>query len=122
MLHDFINKARNLVAVKNMTQKVWTMIELTTSPFMADILTEELLADFHMPDLPRYEGKTDPFHYIQQYLMWMAVKRHSRVILCQEFSLTLGRPAFKWFGNLRPISIAATILHHSLQQHPRENA
>ena len=86
MLNDFRNEVQNLVVVQNMTQEVRGMMELTASPFTTNILAEEFPADFCMPDLPRYEGKTDPLHHIQQYRMWMSVKRSSPAILCQAFS------------------------------------
>lgn len=54
---------------------------------------------------PSLRGKNRPRSHIQKYRLWMAVKRHMPAILWQTFSLTLGGPTFKWFGNLRPKSM-----------------
>lgn len=65
----------------------WMVVE-AASPFGESILTEEYRAIIILHPI-HYNGTGDPVDHIQQYHIWMNIRRYSPAMMCQAFSLIL---------------------------------
>ncbi|KAK0604094.1 hypothetical protein LWI29_011895 [Acer saccharum] len=80
------------------------LVELQ-SPFVARIREAIAHRRFEMPQIPHYEGHSDPMIHMQLYRGLMEVRGASEDVMCKFFPLTLGGTSLKWFNKLKPSSI-----------------
>ncbi|TXG71857.1 hypothetical protein EZV62_000436 [Acer yangbiense] len=80
------------------------LVELQ-SPFVARIREAIAHRRFEMPQIPHYEGHSDPMTHMQLYRGLMEVRGPSEDVMCKFFPLTLGGTSLKWFNKLKPSSI-----------------
>ncbi|KAL6501257.1 hypothetical protein OROHE_024904 [Orobanche hederae] len=76
------------------------------SPLAPAVLAEPLPEKFKVPQIPAYNGETDPNAHLGHYNSWMDLHGSSDAIRCRMFSLTLGERAQRWYRSLP---------HHSVQ-------
>ncbi|KAL6562434.1 Nucleic acid dioxygenase ALKBH1 [Orobanche gracilis] len=75
-------------------------------PLASAILAEPLPKKFKVPQIPAYNGETDPNAHLGHYNSWMDLHGSHDAIRCRMFSLTLGERAQRWYRSLP---------HHSIQ-------
>ncbi|XP_077248498.1 uncharacterized protein LOC143888089 [Tasmannia lanceolata] len=60
-----------------------------------------------MPQLPQYNGTTDPIDHLETFKTLMLLHGASDGFLCRAFSATLTRAARDWYSGLQPWSISS---------------
>ncbi|KAG8380678.1 hypothetical protein BUALT_Bualt06G0040800 [Buddleja alternifolia] len=69
------------------------------SPFCEEILSKSL-GNFYIPDLPKYDGSTDPKQHVVAYENLMTMHNLSDALNSQIFVTSLTGRAQEWFTNL----------------------
>ncbi|KAK0602373.1 hypothetical protein LWI29_032693 [Acer saccharum] len=107
-LHDYLKRLeeRILGMQRNQTdnRNPDPLVELQ-SPFVARIREAIAHRRFEMPQIPHYEGHSDPMIHMQLYRGLMEVRGANEDVMCKFFPLTLGGTSLKWFNKLKPSNI-----------------
>ncbi|XP_070054304.1 uncharacterized protein [Nicotiana tomentosiformis] len=78
-------------------------------PFPSSVSPKPIPNKFCMPEIPKYNGTTDPNEHVTSYMC--AIKGNDleddeiEYVLLKEFGETLSKGAMIWYHNLPPISI-----------------
>ncbi|KAK4841287.1 hypothetical protein QYF36_002224 [Acer negundo] len=107
-LHDHLKRLEECILGMQRNQTDYNnpdpLVELQ-STFVARICEAIAHRRFEMPQIPHYEGHSDPMIYMQLYRGLMEVRGASEDVMCKFFPLTLGGTSLKWFNKLKQSSI-----------------
>ncbi|KAK0589380.1 hypothetical protein LWI29_013485 [Acer saccharum] len=107
-LHDYLKRLEERILGMQRNQidnrNPDPIVELQ-SPFVARIREAIAHRRFEMPQIPHYEGHSDPMIHMQLYRGLMEVRGASENVMCKFFPLILGGTSLKWFNKLKPSSI-----------------
>ncbi|XP_077223355.1 uncharacterized protein LOC143856959 [Tasmannia lanceolata] len=76
-------------------------------PFTEEVLGASAPRRFKMPQLPQYDGTTDPIDHLETYKSLMLLHGASDGFLCRAFTTTLTGAARDWYSGLQPESISS---------------
>ncbi|CAL1377162.1 unnamed protein product [Linum trigynum] len=73
----------------------------TGRPLALAILNEPYPGNIHIPNLPEYNGTTDPEDHLSSFEILMPLIGASDATMCKIFPATLGGDARRWYSQLR---------------------
>ncbi|GMN54056.1 hypothetical protein TIFTF001_023195 [Ficus carica] len=80
---------------------------IITHPFTPEVMQVLLPDKFKMPQVPLYDGTTDPKDHLRRYNSHMSLYVVPGEIACRAFDSTLIGAAARWFRKLRPNTIGS---------------
>ncbi|CAB4310603.1 unnamed protein product [Prunus armeniaca] len=69
-------------------------------PYTQDLLKARVVGDSKAPKIPLYDGMTDPYDHLDNFLYAMEGRGVNETTKCRMFSTTLKGPAMSWFKRL----------------------
>ena len=85
------------------TLKIGEMV----SPFTARVLKHPLSDRFMMPNIPTYNGKTNPGDHLDTFSSWMLLQGACPKVMFRAFSVTLAGSAKRRYRKLKPSSVGS---------------
>ncbi|CAL1371159.1 unnamed protein product [Linum trigynum] len=73
----------------------------TGRPLALAILNEPYPGNIHIPNLPEYNGTTDPEYHLSSFEILMPLIGASDATMCKIFPATHGGDARRWYSQLR---------------------
>ncbi|XP_077248898.1 uncharacterized protein LOC143888386 [Tasmannia lanceolata] len=75
------------------------------TPFTEEVLHVVAPPGFKMPQLPQYDGTTDPVGHLETFKTVMLIHGVSDDFMCRAYPATLVGAAREWYSSLRPSSV-----------------
>jgi hypothetical protein len=76
-----------------------------SSPFSEEIVSAPYPDGFTAPKLTRYDGKSDPSHFVRNFVRAMKAYRPDEMLYCNVLPTYFDGPALAWFNQLPPRSV-----------------
>ena len=105
-VHDEINGLKKWLN-KLVAESSEATPSTTISPFNLEIQQVSLPAEFRMPTMTTYEGKTDPQDHLDAFNNQMDLLQVSSRARCRCFAVTLTATTKKWFRQIEPETVTS---------------